>query len=127
MKKVFLLAALCLLFTSCGFLLALDDAFSEDVSLTIENDAERKVKISYIDHDSDPELPVTVEPGSSRKINFSERRGSFIVRFVYASITYEDSVYLSDGNSTYNIYLDSNSRLKVKLDGGRGYSPPRRL
>ena len=128
MKKrvFFLLAALCLIFTSCGFLLSITEAFEDDVSLTIENEAERRVKISYIDHDSDPELPVTVESGSSVKIDFSEKSGDFAVRFVYASTTYEDSFYLSQGNNTYNIYLDSDSRLKVRLDDGRSYYPHRR-
>ncbi|MBQ2481365.1 MAG: hypothetical protein II516_08970 [Treponema sp.] len=97
----------------------------DDVSITIENDTERRVKFTYIDHDSNPELPVTVEPGSSRKIDFSETSGTFRVEFVYESITYEDTLYLSDGNKTYSVYLDSDSRLKVKLEGCKSSHPHR--
>ena len=97
----------------------------DEVSLTIENDAERKVKFTYIDHDSEPELPVTVEPGSSRKIDFSEKSGTFHVEFVYASITYEDTLFLSDGDNTYSVYMDSDSRLTVKVNGGRSSHPHR--
>ncbi|MBO4387734.1 MAG: hypothetical protein J5817_12065 [Treponema sp.] len=128
MKKrvFFLLAALCLLFTSCGIRKALYYATSDSLSLTIENNAERKVKFTYIDHDSDPELPVTVEAGSSRVIEFPDVDGShFTVRFVYDSVTYEDSIHLSHSD-TYTFYIDSNSRLMVKVGNGRGRSPHRR-
>ena len=129
MKKrvFFLLAALCLLFTSCGIRKALYYATSDSLSLTIANNAERKVKFTYIDHDSDPELPVTVEAGSSRVIEFPDVDGShFTVRFVYDSVTYEESIHLSSHNNTYTFYMDSNSRLMVKMGSGSGHSPHRR-
>ena len=97
----------------------------DEVSLTIENETDNNVKFIYIDHDSMPELPVTVEPGSSRKIDFSETSGTFRVEFVYASITYEDTLFLSDGNTTYRIYLDSDSRLTVKEGSSRSSHPHR--
>lgn len=46
MKKVFLLAALCLLFTSCSVLLSVIEFSYDDVSITIENDTERRVKFT---------------------------------------------------------------------------------
>ena len=125
MKKVFLLAALCLLFTSCSVLWSVIEFSYDDVSITIENDTERRVKFTYIDHDSNPELPVTVEAGSSCRIDFSETSGTFRVEFVYASITYEDTLFLSDGNTTYRIYLDSDSRLTVKEGSSRSSHPHR--
>ncbi len=125
MKKFFLLVLFCLLFTSCSFLMSSIELLYDEVSLTIENETDSNVKFIYIDHDSMPELPVTVEPGSSRKIDFSETSGTFRVEFVYESITYEDTLYLSDGNKTYSVYLDSDSKLKVKLEGCKSSHPHR--
>jgi len=125
MKKVFLLVLLCLLFTSCSFLFSVSEIFDDEASLTIENWAEGRVKVKYIDHDSDPELPVIIEPGSSCRIDFSDKSGSYNVRFVYDSINYEDSLYLSDGNNTYRLYLDSKAKLAARLGEGRYHYPHR--
>jgi len=126
-KRVFsLLALLCLFFTSCEFLFnSIDEIFYDEVSLTIENDADYRVKIIYIDHDCIPEMPLVIEAGSSSTIEFSEKSGTFEVRFLYDDSRYHDTLFLSDGNTTYNIYLDSDSRLMVKCGGGRAHRPSR--
>ena len=126
MKKVFLLAALCLLFTSCSVLLSTIESLGDEVSLTVENWADRSVKVKYIDHDIEQELPLVIEPGSSCKIDFSDKSGSYTVRFVYAGINYEDSLYLSGGNNTYRLYLDSKEMLTARLGDGK-YRYPHKL
>ena len=123
MKKVILFAAAFLLFTSCSLLSDAHDLFFEDTSLTIENNTEKAVRFVYIDRDTDPEFPITLEPGTSRNIDLSAKYEDYNFKFVYDGITYRDGFYPCGKDVTIRLYEDSDSRVMMDFGSGNGWHP----